>query len=192
MIRKLVCLYLLAACAALPQVLTNARLIDGTGRAPLEHAVIILSDGRISDINPKVLRIGGSVQNLNGKTIIPGLINAHGHLGVVVGTKTSPENFNAETVTDQLNQYARYGVTSVLSLGLSRDLIYNLRQDQKTLQAIPNGSTIFTAGRGIGVPGGAPPMNVGADQVYRPSTPEEARAAVRETAAHHPTSSKCG
>lgn len=117
---------------------------------------------------------------------MPGLINAHGHLGVVVGTKTSPDNFNAATVTDQLNHYARYGVTSVIALGLSRDLIYDLRGDQKSLHALPNGATIFTAGRGIGVPGGAPPMNVGADQVYCPTTPDEARAAVRDTAAHHP------
>ena len=186
MVRKLVCLYLLAACAAPPQVLTGVRLIDGTGGAPAENAVIILADGRISAINPKRLALAGAVENLSGKTVIPGLINAHGHLGVVVGTKTDPGNFNAEVVTEQLNQYARYGVTSVLALGLSRDLIYNLREDQKTLHALPNGATIFTAGRGIGVPGGAPPMNVGADQVYRPSTSEEARAAVREMAAHRP------
>ncbi len=183
MIGKLVCLHLLAACAALPQLFTHVRLIDGTGHPPLEDATILVTDGRIAGSNTPV---GTRTFDLSGKTIIPGLINAHGHLGVVVGAKTSPDNFNAETVTEQLDQYARYGVTSVLALGLSRDLIYNLREDQSKLHALSNGATIFTAGRGIGVPGGAPPMNVGADQVYRPSTPEEARAAVRETASHHP------
>lgn len=85
----------------------------------------------------------------------------------------------------QLDQYARYGVTTMLSLGLNRDLIYDLRAKQRSGEYAPAGATIFTAGRGIGAPGGAPPLNLPADQVYRPTTPGEARAAVREMAGHH-------
>jgi imidazolonepropionase-like amidohydrolase len=48
------------------------------------------------------------------------------------------------------------------------------------------GASLFTAGRGIGVPDGAPPVPVAADQVYRPKSADEAAADVRETAAHHP------
>jgi imidazolonepropionase-like amidohydrolase len=47
------------------------------------------------------------------------------------------------------------------------------------------GADIFTADRGLGVAGGAPPFPL-PTQVYRPATPDEARAAVREMAARHP------
>src|ERR1700692_3475836 len=46
------------------------------------------------------------------------------------------------------------------------------------------GATIFTAGRGIGVPEGAPGLPAAADQIYRPATVEEARKDVEECAAH--------
>src|SRR5205807_10390344 len=48
------------------------------------------------------------------------------------------------------------------------------------------GAGLYTAGRGMGVPGGAPPVRVAADQAYRPKSAEEAAADVRETAGHHP------
>ncbi len=46
------------------------------------------------------------------------------------------------------------------------------------------GATIFTAGRGIGVPGGAPRLPAATDQIYRPATVEEARKDVDELAGH--------
>jgi imidazolonepropionase-like amidohydrolase len=63
-------------------------------------------------------------------------------------------------------------------------LVYELR-DEQSKGTFP-GATIFTAGRGIGVPAAAPPVPVATDQVYRPTTVEEARAEVREMASHHP------
>jgi len=51
--------------------------------------------------------------------------------------------------------------------------------------ALP-GASLFTAGRGVGVPRGAPPVPSAPDQVYRPKTAEEAVANVREAATHKP------
>ena len=47
------------------------------------------------------------------------------------------------------------------------------------------GATILTAGRGIGVPGGAPGLPAAPDQIYRPASVEEARKDVDELAGHH-------
>jgi len=165
-------------------VFQHATIIDGTGQVHREASVEIKGE-RIVGINLPLTRGAGTV-DCRGKTIIPGIINAHGHLGVTRGTTTSPDNFTRQNIAAELDQYARYGVTAVLSLGMNHDLIYDLRAEQRKGAFAPQGAAIFTAGRGIGVPGGAPALNVGANQVYRPATAAEARADVREMASHHP------
>jgi imidazolonepropionase-like amidohydrolase len=167
-------------------VLKNVRLIDGTGAPPKEHVSILIDGGRIERISgagmgaPK----GAEVRDLTGKTVMPGLISAHSHLGLLVDdAESSATGYTRENVTTQLNQFERYGVTTILSLGLNRDLVYELRDEQRAGKL--GGATIFTAGRGIGVPGGAPPLLSAPDQVYRPASEDEARRDVDEMAAHH-------
>ena len=58
-------------------------------------------------------------------------------------------------------------------------------RDEQKAGKLP-GADIFIGDRGIGVMKGAPPLNMADEQVYRPSTPDEARAAVREMATRHP------
>jgi imidazolonepropionase-like amidohydrolase len=48
---------------------------------------------------------------------VPGLINAHGHVNDVRGMKSSAEFYTPEHIKHQLGVYARYGVTTVFSLG---------------------------------------------------------------------------
>jgi len=167
-------------------VLEGARLIDGTGAAPRENAALVIEGDHIKAIGtvgkmhyPK----GARVVDVHGRTIIPSFINSHGHLGVVLNTAQSPNAYTRENVQNAVVQYEQYGVTSVLVLGLNRDLVYDLRDEQK--KGTFPGATIFTAGRGIGVPGAAPPVPVAPDQVYRPTTVDEARADVREMASRH-------
>jgi imidazolonepropionase-like amidohydrolase len=66
---------------------------------------------------------------------------------------------------------------------MNKDELYAWREEQRAGK-LP-GADIFTADRGIGVPSSAPPV-AEPNPVYRPKNPEEARAAVRETAARHP------
>ena len=53
--------------------------------------------------------------DVTGRTIIPGLINAHGHVNNVRGL--DQVDYTEEQVESQLALYARYGVTTVFSLG---------------------------------------------------------------------------
>jgi imidazolonepropionase-like amidohydrolase len=174
-------IFLLLPCALLAQqpppiIFQHATIFDGTGQVKRD-ASLEIDGAKIVGLNLPLKRGAGTV-DCRGKFIIPGVINAHGHVGITRGAGSGPENYTAENVAAQLDQYARYGVTTMLSLGLNRDLIYVLRNQPQS------GAAIFTAGRGIGAPGGAPPLNVAADQVYRPSTADETRAAVREMAGH--------
>jgi imidazolonepropionase-like amidohydrolase len=99
-----------------PVALTGARIIDGTGRAPLEHATIVISDGRIQAVGEAggvTIPDGADRVDVSGKTIIPGIINSHGH---VDAARSSTVPIRIQLMT-QLRLYARYGVTTVYSLG---------------------------------------------------------------------------
>ncbi len=165
-------------------LLRDVRLIDGTGAPPREHVSLLLRDGRIEKIGETmVVPSGVQVRELTGKTVMPGLMSAHSHLGLIVDdAESSATGYTRENVTAQLKQFERYGVTTILSLGLNRDLVYEFREEQRAGRF--GGATIFTAGRGIGVPGGAPPLPAATDQIYRPATVEEARKDVDELAGH--------
>src|SRR5260370_11185727 len=179
------CLIRLSA-AAQPSVFEHARIIDGKGRTGREDGLLGIDGARIVGVGKasKVRRPKGArVIDASGKTIMPGLIVSHGHVGVVMDGQNRPDAYTRENVLRQLLQYERYGVTAVLAMGLNRDLGYDLRDEQRR-GGIP-GASLYTAGRGIGAPGGAPPLPVAPDQVYRPQTPDEAAAAVQATTWHH-------
>ena len=151
--------------------LRNARVIDGTGAAPREHVSLLLRDGKIEQIGgaEMVPPPGAQVRDLTGKTVLPGLISAHSHLGLIVDdAESSAGGYTRENVTAQLKQFERYGVTAILSLGLNRDLVFVLRDEQQAGRL--GGASIFTAGRGIGVPEGAPPLPAATDQIFRPAS----------------------
>ncbi|HYR89969.1 MAG TPA: amidohydrolase family protein [Terriglobia bacterium] len=96
--------------------ITGARIIDGTGRAPLPQGTIIVNKGVIEAVGPAAtvkIPPGATRVDLSGKTIVPGLINAHAHLNVWQGAKMSVR----DDLIRRLKTYAMYGVTSAVSLG---------------------------------------------------------------------------
>jgi imidazolonepropionase-like amidohydrolase len=145
---------------------------------------LLLQNGRIEKIGTTMaVPKGATVRELAGKTVMPGLISAHSHLGLIVDdAESSATGYTRENVAAQLKEFERCGVTTIMSLGANRDLVYELREEQKKGKL--GGATIFTAGRGIGVPGGAPGLPAAADQIYRPATVDEARKDVDELAGH--------
>lgn len=64
-------------------LLTNARLVDGTGAAPRDNTTVVVQDGRIAQIRGSGddgSGEGAQVLDLEGRTLLPGLINAHCHV----------------------------------------------------------------------------------------------------------------
>jgi imidazolonepropionase-like amidohydrolase len=176
---------LVAAPEPATTALTHVRVIDGTGGTPLEDATVVIQGNHILAIRPgtSAAPAGAHVLDLHGDTVIPGLINAHGHLALLADGQNSATSYTEENVLAELRQYESYGVTTMLSLGLNRDLLYALRDQQR--QGKLDGATVFTADRGIGVPDAAPPLPAAADQLYRPANPAEARLAVDDIAKRH-------
>jgi imidazolonepropionase-like amidohydrolase len=63
--------------------LTNVTIIDGTGTAPKTGQTIVIRGNRIADVGPAAsVRVpaGARVMQLNGSTVIPGLVGMHDHL----------------------------------------------------------------------------------------------------------------
>ena len=65
------------------KVLTNARLIDGTGAGPLEGATVVLRDNRIDAVtsrNQSDWPAEAEIIDVAGMTVLPGLIDCHDHM----------------------------------------------------------------------------------------------------------------
>lgn len=124
---------------------TGATIIDGTSAAPLADAVLVITDGRVQSIGPRAdVRIpdNARVIDVSGKTIIPGLINAHGHVGDTVGLSTG--EYTRANLLRQLQLYARYGITSVNSLGGDGEEGFALRNEQDSADL--DRARLFVAG----------------------------------------------
>jgi imidazolonepropionase-like amidohydrolase len=123
----------LGSGAALAQTtaFVGARVIDGTGNV-LERATIVVRDGKIVQVGPNVsVPAGAERVDLAGMTVIPGLINAHGHITDVVGMRADRVNgATRENVLRQAQTYGRYGVTTVFSLGDEPEATFALRSNE--------------------------------------------------------------
>ncbi len=57
------------------------KLIDGTGAAPIENATVIIENSKIKAVGPNIkIPTGAKVIDATGKTVMPGMIDAHMHL----------------------------------------------------------------------------------------------------------------
>ena len=95
--------------------LVGARVIDGTGAVPIPNAAVLISNGRIERVGPAAtVTIPSDATRIDvaGKTIVPGFINAHGHLNS--GDRSLPLY---DQIIQQLEIYRRFGVTTVYALG---------------------------------------------------------------------------
>ena len=113
----------------------GARIIDGTGSDPIENGILVVRDGRIDAVGPSestAVPDGAQPIDVAGRTIIPGIIVTHGHVGGTKGLESSPGNYTEENVLSQLSLYARYGVTTVVSLGSDANPALGVRDNQHT------------------------------------------------------------
>ena len=95
--------------------LVGARILDGTGAAPVANATLLVTNGRIDRIGPVTatsVPTGTMRIDVSGKFIVPGFINSHGHLNA--GDQSLPVY---DQIIQQLRLYTRFGVTTVYALG---------------------------------------------------------------------------
>jgi imidazolonepropionase-like amidohydrolase len=140
-----------------PLVIDGADLWDGTGSPIRVDTVMVIENDRIRAVGPRAdVSVPENARRVDarGMTLIPGLINGHAHVGMVRGLVESPSNYDRENIVSQLEQYARYGVTTVLSLGLDYGPMFEVQGPARPEE--PPRASVLTAGRGFTGAGGYP------------------------------------
>ncbi len=168
----------------------GARLITGVGGAygepieVIETSAFVVDGGRFMRVGRKgevPLPAGATRVDLTGKTVMPALVEMHGHVGYRKETTNFIENYTEENVIDHLQRLAYHGVSVIMSLGVdTRELGYLLR-DKFRANPPPNTAEFLTGGQGLMGPNSGPgyPMR---PAPYGIRTEEQARIAIRELA----------
>jgi imidazolonepropionase-like amidohydrolase len=162
------CIGLSAAVASAqsrPVAIVGATLIDGTGRAALTDAAIVIQDGRIRGVGKRAdvsVPAGAEVIDASGKTVLPGLVDGHCHYRDWMG-----------------ELYLAYGVLTCPNISNNPvDWIIAQREGQRN--GTIRGPRLWAAGNVID---GPPPGGAGGLRRQRTSiiveSEDEARKAVR-------------
>jgi imidazolonepropionase-like amidohydrolase len=172
-------------------LLTNARVIDGTGRAPVERASVVVEDGRIVEVASFA---DGSVGredaiDVEGRTVMPGLIDAHAHLSSDIsrspgfgpspalhGELPRPRELGYFVLAKTARVLLAAGITTVRDVGSYDDEAIALREAVRL--GIVEGPRILSCGRIISAtaPGGA----IFTTMYREADGPDDMRRAVRE------------
>ncbi len=121
-----------APAVAQATAFVGGRLIDGTGRV-IDNGTLVIDGARIIAAGPAAstpVPAGAARIDARGKTILPGLINAHGHVAATSGLRSDPASYTRDNLVRQLRTYAQYGVTTVFSLGDDQAAGFELRNEQ--------------------------------------------------------------
>lgn len=171
---QVLCIAVILACgaavgaqrgpAAPVTAIVGARLVDGTGAAPIDNSVVLVSGDRITAAGPRAsvpVPQGATVVNAASKTVIPGLIDVHCHL-----------NQPADVMRRLLPVTLNWGITTIRMVGNDKPEIMHVYAEARAGK-FPS-PRVYSAGQGFNLSGpypGAPTL--------KPATPEEARAGVR-------------
>ena len=172
----------------------GARLITGDGGAPIDNSAFIVENNLFTQVGRRgdlQVPAGALHVDLKGKTVIPAMVDLHGHIGfqhVAEGTM-SKEFYTRENLIDHLERLAYHGVGATVSIGDLEDRsdLHGGRTNWGDVplrvreEVIPNAALFRTAGTGIAWPGsGAQGHPSRVDVSYPVSTVEEAREAVQD------------
>ena len=112
-----------------PVVIRNVRLFDGD--RIVQKTNVVFAGGRVTAVGPKAaVPTGAEVIDGTGKTLLPGLIDAHVHI----------------ITAEALSQSLVFGVTAVIDMFTSADLMKALKADQAAGRA---GGRAFFVSPGI-------------------------------------------
>jgi imidazolonepropionase-like amidohydrolase/ABC-type multidrug transport system permease subunit len=179
-------------------LIQNARIFVGNGKV-IESGAVLVRHGKIDKVyegnSPEAKSLNADSIDAAGKTVLPGLIDTHVHLGASGGF---PEDFTkfdpAKSAERALESYLYCGVTAVRSTGDRLDYMLKLRETFGTGEKL--GTELFFCGPLFTAEGGhgteyakfmpeAMRATFNAQFVRTPRTAEEARTQVDDLATQH-------
>jgi imidazolonepropionase-like amidohydrolase len=137
----------------------DVRVFDG--ERVLDHRSVVVADGRIIRVGAVAATAGLSDVDGRGRTLLPGLIDAHVHV--------------ADQVEEALAQAASLGATTVIDMWNGGERLPKIKQAEAA--DAPDLASVVTAGTGATAPGGHP-SQMGGPPFPTISGPDEAQAFV--------------
>ncbi len=147
-------------------VLTNGTLIDGTGKAPVKNAAVVIEGNRIKDAGPGVSYPEEATKiDLKGLVILPGLIDCHVHCGGIVDLRPDRPAFVGREESCDYADVREWsitaGVTTTRSVGDCFPDIVQVRDEIAAGKLY--GPRLFTTGPLFTAPGGHPATTIMAE-----------------------------
>ncbi len=139
-------------------LIKNTRIFIGNGQV-IENGSVLVKDGKIAQIfpnsSPDEKALNASLVDGSGKTLLPGLIDVHVHLGASGGFSSDPANVDYDAAANrELEAYLYSGVTAVRSAG---DMLASVLKYRKLFNSGERLGTelfivgpLFTAAKGHG------------------------------------------
>lgn len=137
------------------KVLKNGLLIDGTGGPPIEDAVVAVKGNKIEAVGGTgevEVPEGAEVIDVKGKTIMPGMIELHGHFASARADEIRYEGERALWGALALKQSLMKGLTTVRSAGEDFNTAFAIKRGQE--RGMFEGSRARVCGGIIAITGG--------------------------------------
>jgi imidazolonepropionase-like amidohydrolase len=190
----LLSLFLAVPAAAETVVVHAGHLITDASKPAAGPSTITITDGRITAVAPGLnpAPAGARLVDLSGKTVLPGLIDAHVHLTGMPGEPFWNEALNSEEWNTLVGAHnalvtARAGFTTVRDLGSGRLNGFALRR--AIAEGLVPGPRMLAAGQALSTIGGhgdvsgfRPEVAAALDGHNTCTGPDECAAKVREAA----------
>ena len=129
-------------------LIRGARIFVGDGTV-IENGAVLVRGGKIAEVyqgsGPDPKTVNAEVVEAAGKTILPGLIDVHVHLGAPAGFYPDMQSYDPDKMMlRNLAAYLYSGVTTVRSVGDGLDGILKVRSKVNSGEAL--GAELFTCG----------------------------------------------
>jgi imidazolonepropionase-like amidohydrolase len=166
------------------KVLTGATLIDGTGATPIDQAALLINGEIIEAVGAKdevSVPADAEVIDIQGKYLLPGLIDTHIHMDLHGMADTFQENLVEDKLRTlraarEMEETLRAGFTTIRNVGSVNYLDFAVKAGIE--QGLVKGPRILTSGRAISMTCSGTEYFAG---FYRLADgPQECRKAARE------------
>lgn len=155
---------------------TNARIITMEGDEVIENGTIVIENHKIAAIGPTAeinIPSGAKTYDVSGKTIMPGIVDAHAHIGAFRAGLNTQKHW-------QMYANLAFGVTTAHDPSANSETVFSLSELQKSGEMV--GPRVYSTGF----------ILYGADGDFKAvvNNLEDAKSAIRRTQAFGATSVK--
>lgn len=151
------------------RLFTGGRLVD-VRAGVVRDGDLLVRDGRIVATARAADGSGAEAVALGGRYVLPGLLSLHVHPGMMAALHTDADGLDEARMRRDLALWARFGVTTVQSMGTDRDVAFDVARARR-----PGEARLLTVGHGFGVRDAVPQFRMDPPGPLREDDPARIR-----------------